>query len=214
MLATYFLVGSFNFWVLVALTAVFTTICVNSDNNGYATLCLFVFVVVSTLCGDFNPIQAVLSNPLYSVGAALTYVVLGVGWSLIKWYLFVLSRKENFVEFRRKFLLGHNLHGPFIPPQLTQEWSKTWNTQWGVEKEKMTQPLVHDHVVRIVALMVYWPFSAAWTLVDDPLRRLFTFILKRMNRVFDSIASRVFANESLQIEMTKPSVEPKDNFHG
>jgi len=45
---------------------------------------------------------------------------------------------------------------------------------------------------RIVSWMSYWPLSLVWTFLDQPVKRLFTWIYNRTSKVYDRIHDHVF----------------------
>lgn len=55
------------------------------------------------------------------------------------------------------------------------------------------KPLVRENKARIVAWMSYWPASMAWTLIDDPVRRIFMSIYESIGGSLQRISDRRFA---------------------
>jgi hypothetical protein len=43
-----------------------------------------------------------------------------------------------------------------------------------------------------MAWLVYWPFSAAWTIIHDPVKKAFKWIYRRLQGVYESIAIRLY----------------------
>lgn len=54
-------------------------------------------------------------------------------------------------------------------------------------------PSAYKHKEKIVTWILWWPTSALWTLVNDPLVRLATFIYNRFQGLYKKMANRVFA---------------------
>ena len=40
--------------------------------------------------------------------------------------------------------------------------------------------------------MTYWPISASWTIINDPIRRMYNSIFKRLDKVYVKISDKVF----------------------
>jgi len=57
---------------------------------------------------------------------------------------------------------------------------------------KAIPPSVVDEKPRIMAWMIWWPLSAAWTIVDDPVRRLFQHIYHRIAGRLQAVSNRAF----------------------
>lgn len=53
---------------------------------------------------------------------------------------------------------------------------------------------------RLIAWATYWPFSVIWTFIDQPVKRIITYIFNRLTGIYDSILNRVFPVESQSIE--------------
>lgn len=49
---------------------------------------------------------------------------------------------------------------------------------------------------RIIFWMAYWPASAFWTLLNDPLTRLYEFLYRRLGVVFENISKAMFGKYS------------------
>jgi len=54
-------------------------------------------------------------------------------------------------------------------------------------------PKANDNKGKIIFWMSYWPFSATWTLINDPITRLYRFIYRRLGAVFEKISHAMFA---------------------
>lgn len=53
-------------------------------------------------------------------------------------------------------------------------------------------PKASDNKGKIIAWMTYWPMSGVWTIINDPIRRIYDRIYKRIGRVYDKISDRIF----------------------
>jgi hypothetical protein len=47
----------------------------------------------------------------------------------------------------------------------------------------------------IVSWMCYWPFSVVGTVLNDPVRRLFSFLFKSFKALYQKLSDHVFRNE-------------------
>jgi hypothetical protein len=48
--------------------------------------------------------------------------------------------------------------------------------------------------------MTYWPWSALWTLINDPVRRFFCWIYEQISGVLQEISDRAFQNIENEME--------------
>lgn len=51
---------------------------------------------------------------------------------------------------------------------------------------------------RIMTWMMYWPWSASWTLINDPVKRAFTAVYDQLRALFDGIVKRAFKGIDLE----------------
>lgn len=54
------------------------------------------------------------------------------------------------------------------------------------------KPDPRNHVRVILAWMTYWPWSLVWTLINDPIRKAFNMIFRKLSRVFSGISEGAF----------------------
>jgi hypothetical protein len=161
-----FVIGTLGFWItLTCVSALIIAFDYNErEGASFATLALFAFGVVS-----FNPsvLSAVRANPVWLVVGVLVYLVLGVLTAVAKWYFFLLNARDVIKE---------------NSPRVHSEQAIV-NLQ--VRGRRVKFPIkVADHKARIIGWMTVWPWVAGWTLIDDPIRRMF-------QRIYVSIAGRL-----------------------
>ncbi len=61
----------------------------------------------------------------------------------------------------------------------------------GVNKHSSTV-MASENKGRIISWMSYWPLSLVWTFLDQPVKRLFTWIYNRTSKVYERIHAHVF----------------------
>ena len=57
----------------------------------------------------------------------------------------------------------------------------------------VTAPNVSTHKSKIMVWMFYWPFSAVWTILDHPIKRIFVFIYGRIRSKLQEMSDKIFA---------------------
>jgi hypothetical protein len=178
---TLFAIGTIGFWA--ALVIAFITIAVlieNSKSGGSrSTFVCFVTLLAFYVLGAGQDIRNVwafaVGNPLAVALAFLVYIILGASWSLAKWYFFVLRKRDEFVEYKKT-------HGYTI-----------------TERElRGAIPSAGYYKGRITSWMFYWPFSALFTAVNEPVRRVFLRIYDAFSRSFDEISKKVFESDDVK----------------
>lgn len=152
------------------------------------------------------------ANPYNALYAFLGYVAAGVVWSFAKWMFHVWREKDRYVEVKEEFLAHHNISDA--------EWRALESTD-GQKYESIRRaimsgfgmkglPKASQHKARIIAWMMWWPASAVWTLIDDPLRRLFNWIYARVSSVYDKITKMIFGGHERDFVQTTAFKEERD----
>ena len=160
-----FLFGTLWFWLLSVLAVIIIACSLEHRKWGGtgATITLVSFFLLVYALGG-NTIQTftnyITSNPLTSLAYIASYIVIGVLWSFVKWYYFLLNYKEK---------------------------NKTTDPKW-----KNYIPKVASNKGKIISWMTYWPISASWTIINDPIRRMYNSIFKRLDKVYVKISDKVF----------------------
>lgn len=168
-----FLIGTLWFWLLFIVGFIVVTFCIEKEeSSGWgAFLTCVAFLALLFFFGSKEPILGVLQyiaqNPLSVILMAGLYFFCGAVWSLVKWYLFLKDK-------RRKGLDQHH------------RYNKGAATEW-----KPDIPKAREYMGTILMWMSWWPFSALWTLVDDPIRRAFRNIFDHLEKTYDRMAERI-----------------------
>jgi hypothetical protein len=92
--------------VLIALAVIYVGACflVELEFFGWATLVLLATVVGVQSLHVFDILQYIANNALTSVLYAVGYIAIGVAWSFIKWFSFLMKYRDKFRELKQKFL--------------------------------------------------------------------------------------------------------------
>ena len=211
MLTLLFLIG------LVVLVVV-ATILIEVESFGWATLALIATVVGVQLLHVVDILHYAEHHAVQTGLYALGYVLVGVAWSFVKWFSYLMSfrdafrfQKEAFIKEtneRRSTLTGVtgreamplDLNAP-IPIELQAAFKEfiQHNARWTSEHRSqlfdMERPRASKNKSRIVAWMSLWPFSVVGTILNDPIRRLFNFLFNWFKALYQQMADRVLAKD-------------------
>jgi hypothetical protein len=188
-----FALGSMGFWILAGAVCLLLIAAVEYEKPGWATISLIVFCVALWLFGDVNVIKLTTKEPLFTSGLLVGYFVVGVIWSLAKWWFFVRQCRERYGKLRSTFLKkrGYRRDGS-IPETEREQWQEWLNGQLRYDRGYQLRPTVQQNKSRILTWMIYWPWSAVWTVLNDPVKRFFKFIFNQMKVVYQKIAYNAF----------------------
>jgi hypothetical protein len=146
-------------------------------------------------------------NPLYFGLGVLGYLAVGVGWGVGKWWVYVRDCALRYRRERREWLerkiAEHEGDTTALAPEY-REASRTGVLTGGVKwawqsyvrnryyGKKITKPMASLCKGQITAWMTYWPWSALWTLINDPVRRTFCWVYEQLSGTLQAISDRAF----------------------
>ena len=70
-------------------------------------------------------------------------------------------------------------------------------------------PQVKQHKSEITIWMVYWPYSAIWTLLDVPIKRAYLFVYHRIAGALQNMANKIYAPLMEQQKKKEEEVESR-----
>lgn len=206
-----FAFGAPLFWFAVFLFFCAMVWCIEDESNIAAAITLVVGVfVIWWLSGHGVPSMVwVVDHLLYLVLSVLAYVAIGSAWGVLKWWFFLHNRADDYearkVEYQQAF------------KEYTREMdaradaNRKANPQW-VDTRQYTDyksylqdryhfpPLPSENKSRIMLWMVWWPWSAIWTLLNDPLKRLYRFVYQRLVSVYTRMSYAVFGGRFTELQ--------------
>jgi hypothetical protein len=164
---TLFAFGTFWFWLFLSISVVFiVTVTESEDTYPFHWFIPILIPVILYFTGCKEEISRALSyiqeNPLNIVLIFFGYLAIGTVWSVVKWYFYLINLREEFREYRT----------------LLNSDGLKFNVKYNKE--------------RILSWMTYWPFSAVWTLINDPIKKTFQKIFKSLESKFQKISDSVF----------------------
>ena len=175
--------GTMWFWSVFAAVCIALFVFIDDDEGTEASGVLFSFALLLQLFGDFKPFSYLYHHPLATLQWAIVYLALGSLWSIAKWWFYVTKQRDHYNDKRRKFLREEGVKGDEIPSNLKYRWTNLAPAKPDIYKEKQ----------RVVRWMSFWPWSMVWTLINDPVKKFFNAVYRRMQGLLQKIADRAFA---------------------
>jgi hypothetical protein len=195
-----FVFGTFWFWVSLIIFTLFLIGFVENEHGGKATFTLILSLLFLNFIAKLGIIFFVLHNPLKTVELLAAYLAVGVVWGVVKWSLYVHNQLDRYNEFKDKFLRENDAKE--LTPQLSREMQKTLRSQASYDSNRViVNPQVSEHKSTIILWMSYWPFSATWTLVNDPVRKLYQFVYSRLRGSLQAISDRMFKGAAADLAL-------------
>jgi hypothetical protein len=201
-LGAFFVFGTLWFWVVGAAFFGLMIYWTEDDSNFLASLLLAAFIWTTASVNGFS----IVANPVLWLKLAALYFAVGTVWSFLKWFSYLhrvkdelRKHKENYVH-KTKVELQDN--GQFydndfagFAAYLNDMRYFGYGSSHTIETRADVVPTMADNFRKLVRWIAWWPFSAFWTILNDPIRRLVEFIVRRLRTAYDGLANRVFKNE-------------------
>lgn len=123
------------------------------------------------------------------------YLAGGVVWAVIKWWFFLSNIREDFDEWVAKKKEEDAFHEKAKAAGRNVGEHNPWkSTDFSIGYNKSFPPLVREWKGKITGWMIMWPFSAVWTMINDPVRKFFNWTYRVLSGVLQSMNDRQFAD--------------------
>jgi hypothetical protein len=189
-------------FVLFVLECVFTEV----EHFGWATVTLLATMVGSVVChhlwGTYSVLDFVRDHGVWTLLYVGAYVGVGVGWSFVKWFSYLMSFRDAFHEQKDAFCLKNGLDSKVQVPEDKMEAFERhlasnvgWSTAHRGQLLSMERPRASKNKARITAWASFWPFSVVGTVLNDPIRRLFNFLFNQFKALYQKMSDWVFRKD-------------------
>lgn len=207
---TLFLFGTFWFWSLLIIASIALVVCLEKDNDIRGATIAFIGALAAILfLGNLSWLSWILENPLQIGLLVMGYLVIGVGWGIAKWWIYLhdvstRNRTER-IDWLKKRLenlkpttysidrceaaLEQGYDFQLWPPEVKKDWEHYVKMEYNCN---IKQPMVSDNKSRITGWMTYWPWSALWTLINDPVRRFYRWAYTQLHGLLQGMSDKAF----------------------
>lgn len=171
------------------------------EHWGWATATLIGSVVAAQVFHVADVWGYITHNGVQTLLLVLGYLVAGVVWSFIKWFSFLMKFRDEYRSIKASWLEKNGIpqdqaltieQAEHLRRYLADRWTHTFYGNSFAEKPKAAK-----NKRRITAWMSFWPFSLAGTLINDPIRRLFTWLFNTLKAGYQKVSDHVFRNDDL-----------------
>jgi hypothetical protein len=192
------------FWLIPFLIcdSILLIYWIDREYSGLATGSLVVTGAILQWIFGVDIIGFVVRHPSVVCYGAIGYFVAGTIWALIKWWFFVTGERRRYDEFKAAWMKSHDIVGT-IPDDMKQAFKDDLPRYSGDRIE--IRPDVTNHKARIFMWMTWWPFSALWTLINDPVRRVFREIYSRIRTTLQKISDHAWAGTDQDMPKKMPA---------
>jgi hypothetical protein len=158
-----FMLGSIWFWLLLLVSVVSITALIENEHNVIADI---VFVATCFVLYKFGCQQS-LSNLWGFISSHVWLSVLIFAGYFVAGTGYSILKWAIYVSDGRQRLIDKNL--------------TFYESEWTPDR----------HKAKILHWMIYWPISGIWTLISNPIVKLFNRIFNRIKVVYQNISNRI-----------------------
>ena len=215
--------GTLGFWILMGVLTVSMFIWIEWEKGFFASFTVIGTILVMQFLMEINILRYVWENLGTMLMYGGLYFVAGTVWSVIKWWFFVHRHLDRYENAKLVFLREKNvdaIRGEEIPDALKAEWTANVGKYYRPMSDeyirpddvrpKNIRPKAYSHKSRVLMWMTYWPWSLVWTVINDPIKRLFREIYYRIANLLDNISKHVFRNVEKDFASTPPPPGSED----
>lgn len=175
------------------------TALVEAEWFGFATLSLIVSLAISTWLNHIPIVSLLKEHAVSFLEGAVAYVVLGVVWSFLRWFLLNLAFRFEFKQAKENFIARLNLpKGSNVP----EDQMNAFKSELGYKKVSgyplSTKPLASKSKSRIVGWGAFWPCSVIGYVLNDPVRRLFNALFELLKGSYQRITDALLNDPELK----------------
>ena len=190
------------FWILIAAASLALLSFMENEKGLLATVTVVATVCLLHYFGGKHIFGYVAQHKLQILYFSLAYFGLGVFWGINKWWFFVRRERARYdhayerFNVDRKSIEEHRRTKSEIPWNLAKTERLTWAdcVKAGNYDDCafIYKPNYKKHKGKLLMWMTYWPWSFLWTMMDDPVKKLFNAAIDAVRSVLDRISDRAF----------------------
>ncbi len=174
------------FWALAAVVILAAIISVENEKFTVTTPVVVVGIAALIWLSKFDVFGWARHNLGTIATAVAIYLAVGVVYGVIRYMFYVHKIADRLAEFANDY--GYNVAA------LTKSQASSFANREGLRNFPLK---VADSKGRITFWMIYWPFSAPWTLINEPVTRFFNFAYGRIAGLLQGVANRAFRNVTI-----------------
>ena len=182
--------GSIWFWLVMLAVFCGVAALVENEEGWWATLVMVMTAVSLNWAWKVPIIKTCIIHPWKAAFWVVVYFVAGAIWGLFKWWLYAHKQLAAYKEFRDEFMKEENVTE--LTPALALKLKNKAVLHYPLSVLRAIPPVVNQHKGDITRWMTYWPFSVVGTLLNDFVRKAWSYIYEFMANTYDRISKYVF----------------------
>lgn len=191
--STTFMIGA---WVVIAILM---AILLEFEKEGWATT--FFSLGIALLLWNFRTDiwTFISSNPTATIGFTVTYILIGIVWSFLKWNSYVKNVFNKLKSIKTEFIREHKeindenrakFNSRVNYSDLRRGNGGVLNVNSNDTLEEIIEkisPIASEKKSVITSWISYWPVSLMATLLNNPFRKFFEWVYDNLSGYYDKI---------------------------
>ncbi len=177
-----------------------------TKNGGYKATAVFLVTLAAWYFFIEPDVASILSwvrsNAITLLIAAVAYFVIGAVWGMMKWRLYLSDLTEYIRNRLDTYKTSYGIAVKSMDKLAFRSIiiSKVWRSvEVAVEDGNpdyvitFIPPRVNGNMDLVLRWMTFWPVSITWTLLNNPVRKIFIWIFRSMSGVMQRMANDQFS---------------------
>lgn len=183
-----FIFGTFWFWVLMAALTIELFCFMEYEVKFWGGISILAALLLLEFFGDIKIFSYVTLHPWLTLLYIFAYFFGGAVWAGVKWNFYTSDVSKRLVEAKASFLRSKRIADGRIPTNLTQEWHSSHALKQARCCGYCPGTSEHrNHKSAILRWIGYWPWSVAWFLISDLVKR----IAKEIYRLIETTLQKI-----------------------
>lgn len=201
MITAFFLADSLLFWGFLSIAALFLIYYTFNEKGSGATLTVFITIGVLIAFSNLPVVATIRSLHAWQIIEYVGgYIGVGLVYLVLKWTYNTFEIKKKYSDFREKWLVSYNMVHP--PTPITAKITEIpLNSQKAFIIDACNNigfafgdlpPKIRNHKADLIFWGTYWPLSATFTILDNPLQWLIDAFIRMMTNPLNKISHMMF----------------------
>jgi hypothetical protein len=190
-------------WVVGISILIAMAILLENELEGWTTTLFSLGLALMVFNFKVEIWTFLTQNPTQTIIFSLSYVLIGIIWSFIKWQVYVKNIFGKLKEIKKDFIAEY---GPITESNLerlnnrikTARFKRADDNNYTVDISKndsledvanKISPIASKKKSVITSWISYWPVSVAATLLNNPFRRFFEWVYDNISGYYDKITA-------------------------
>lgn len=214
-----FLGAWYFFWPLTILLLIIAGVSSEQDGHFWAFIATVGLLILGYV--SYPSLISIFSSPITLIVLLISYVVIGVTWSVFKWYLSIKKSRNKFIEIKNEFFKEKKLPKDYfdITPTVDEAGNHNkvfydylsdlgWRVYYSTQELKIqpeigrgttiediirsVRPDISKNKSRVICWGVYWPMSMMWFILNDFITEIIEYIYSVISGKLQNMSNRMF----------------------